>query len=209
MNHFEHCAYQRGFSHVAGIDEAGRGPLAGPVVAAAVILPWNYSNEEIRDSKKLSEVKRAHLYQVIRNDALDVGIGVVEPAEIDRINILQATILAMKEAVLALKLRADYLLIDGRNYLPLPLEQQPIVKGDSLSISIAAASIIAKVSRDLIMDMYHRQYPQYNFQKNKGYPTAEHVEALKRHGRCKIHRRSFKVRQAGLIACDLFTDEEA
>jgi len=192
MNSFEKIAYGRGFRKVAGIDEAGRGPLAGPLLAAAVIFPPDYENREIKDSKRLSPGRRKRLYEVIMQDARSVGVGVVEADEIDRMNVLQATLKAMIEAVSLLRPAADYLLIDGINRLALPLPQQAIVKGDSLSISIAAASIIAKVSRDIIMDMYHRQYPQYNFLKNKGYPTAEHLASLARYGECKIHRRSFR-----------------
>ena len=195
MYTFEMSARRRGFKIVAGVDEAGRGSLAGPVVAAAVVLPSHYKNEEIRDSKQLSPKKRERLYGIIKSDALSVGLGVVEPTVIDAINILQATLKAMKVAVTGLSLTVDYLLIDGINSLNIPIPQQTIVRGDSLSISIASASIIAKVSRDRIMEIYHRQFPQYNFLRNKGYGTAEHREALKKHERCKIHRRSFKVKK--------------
>ena len=192
MYSFELNAHRRGFKVVAGVDEAGRGPLAGPVVAAAVILPSGYKNNEIRDSKQLLPKKRERLYETINSDALSVGLGVVEPPVIDSINILQATLMAMKEAISNLSLTIDYLLIDGINSINVPIPQQTITRGDSLSISIAAASIIAKVSRDKIMEIYHRQFPQYNFLKNKGYGTLEHREAIRKYGRCKIHRRSFK-----------------
>lgn len=192
MYTFELSVYRRGFKVVAGVDEAGRGPLAGPVVAAAVVLPIGYENKEICDSKQLSPKKREKLYEIIRNDALSVGLGVVDPPVIDAVNILQATLMAMKEAVLDLFPAVDYLLIDGINTINIPVPQQAIVGGDSLSISVASASIIAKVSRDRIMEIYHRQFPQYNFQKNKGYGTPEHREAVKKYGCCKIHRRSFK-----------------
>lgn len=192
MYSFELSAYRSGFQVVAGVDEAGRGPLSGPVVAAAVILPPSYKNDEIRDSKQLSPKKRERLYEIINYDALSVGLGVVESSVIDSINILQATLMAMEAAVTNLSLPVDYLLIDGINNINVPIPQQAIRKGDSLSISIASASIIAKVSRDKIMEIYHRQFPQYNFLKNKGYGTLEHREAIKKYGCCKIHRRSFK-----------------
>ncbi len=194
MFQFELCARRRGFDLIAGVDEAGRGPLAGPVVAAAVIFPSDYKNEKIRDSKKLTARNRESLYATIQNDAISVGLGVLDAPTIDRINILQATLSAMKMAVSKLSPQPDYILIDGINTIDLPINQESIVKGDSLSISVAAASIIAKVSRDDIMDRYHFLYPQYNFLKNKGYGTEEHREAIKEYGQCKIHRRSFKVK---------------
>jgi ribonuclease HII len=194
MHQFELRARRRGFDAIAGVDEAGRGPLAGPVVAAAVILPSGYANGEIRDSKKLTPRKRESLYTTIRNDAISVGLGIVDAAAIDRINILQATLSAMKMAVSNLSTQPDYILIDGIHAIDLPVMQETIVRGDSLSLSVAAASIIAKVSRDHIMDRYHVLYPQYNFLKNKGYGTMEHREAVKEYGRCKIHRRSFRIR---------------
>jgi ribonuclease HII len=193
MNSFERKAQGCGYRLIAGIDEAGRGPLAGPVVAAAVILPPGYEHPEINDSKKLSPRKRGTLYETIARDAVSVGIGVVEPPEIDAVNILQATLAAMKEAVLALSPPPDYLLIDGLNRIDLDTPQETIVSGDSRSLSVAAASIVAKVSRDRLMEMYHRQFPQYNFLRNKGYGTREHREAILKHGRSKIHRRSFRV----------------
>ncbi len=197
MNSFEMRAAQLGFKNIAGVDEVGRGPLAGPLVAAAVILPPGYHHPEIDDSKKISSVKRKKLYQVILQNALAFGFGVAEPGLIDEINVHQATLLAMEEAVSSLSPQPDYLLIDGLHGLALPICQQTIVQGDSLSISIAAASIIAKVSRDLIMETYHRQYPQYNFAKNKGYGTRQHQEAIRTYGHCKIHRRSFKLKACG------------
>jgi len=193
MNRFEEEAYQKGYRVIAGIDEAGRGPLAGPVVAAAVILPRGYCNAEITDSKKLSAKKREKLYGVIKEEALAVGVGVVEPLRIDQINILQATLMAMADAVEDLSLSPDYLLVDGLQRIPLDRSQKTVVKGDTLSVSIASASIIAKVSRDQIMEIYHRQFPQYNFLKNKGYGTRQHREAILAHGLSKIHRRSFKI----------------
>lgn len=194
MDTFEKIAYQEGYQLVAGIDEAGRGPLAGPVVAAAVILPPGYLNSEINDSKKLSAGKREELYETISKEAVAIGMMVVDADTIDRVNILQATLQAMRDAVLELPTSPDFLLIDGNQRIPILTPQKPIVKGDSLSISIAAASIIAKVSRDRIMEMYHRQFPQYNFQQNKGYGTKEHLDAIKQFGICKIHRKSFHVK---------------
>jgi ribonuclease HII len=194
MDTFEKLSYQRGYRLIAGVDEAGRGPLAGPVVAAAVIFPPDYLNDQINDSKQLSAKKRENLYEVIKNEALSVGIGVIDVDVIDQINILQASLLSMREAVLELKPQPDFLLIDGLNKIQLPLAQKPLIKGDTLSVSIAAASIIAKVSRDRIMEMYHRQFPQYNFLRNKGYGTKDHREAIKEFGMCKIHRRSFHLK---------------
>lgn len=194
MNTFEKLLHDEGCRLVAGVDEAGRGPLAGPVVAAAVIFPQAYLNSAINDSKKLTARKRDELYKIIMEDALAVGIGVADAGVIDRINILQASLQAMREAALELSCTPDYLLIDGIYTLDLPMRQKSLVKGDSLSVSIAAASIVAKVSRDRIMDMYHRQFPAYNFHQNKGYGTFEHRKVLKEIGMCKIHRRSFHVR---------------
>jgi len=194
MEQYELRARRHGFDTIAGVDEAGRGPLAGPVVAAAVIFPPGYANGEIRDSKKLTPRKRELLYTTIQHDAVSIGLGVVDASVIDRINILQATLTAMKTAVFNLTPQPDYLLIDGINAIDSPIEQETIIKGDALSLSVAAASIIAKVSRDHIMDRYHTLYPHYNFLKNKGYGTKEHREAIKRYGRCKIHRDSFTVR---------------
>jgi len=193
MNRFEEEAYQKGYRAIAGVDEAGRGPLAGPVVAASVIFPYGYSNSEIKDSKQLSAKKREKLYGVIKDEALAIGIGVVESLVIDQINILQATLMAMADAVDELSPPPDCLLVDGLHRVPRNIFQKTIVKGDTLSVSISAASIIAKVSRDQIMEIYHRQFPQYHFIKNKGYGTREHREAILCHGLCKIHRRSFKI----------------
>lgn len=195
MNTFEKLAYGEGYRCIAGVDEAGRGPLAGPVVAAAVIFPPAYSNSEINDSKKLTARKRGELFKIIsQQDAIAVGVGVAEAAVIDRINILQASLQAMREAILDLSVAPDFILIDGLHTLAVDTPQKALVKGDALSVSIAAASIIAKVSRDRIMEMYHRQFPQYNFLKNKGYGTAEHRKILQEIGMCKIHRRSFHLK---------------
>lgn len=195
MNTFETIAYAEGYRHVAGVDEAGRGPLAGPVVAAAVILPPMYLNPQINDSKILTPRSRDRLYDVIRQEALAVGVGIVEAEVIDRINILQASLQAMREAVLDLSPAPDFILLDGLNQITLETPQKTLVRGDARSISIAAASIVAKVSRDRIMETYHHQFPQYNFLKNKGYGTAEHRRALKEAGMCKIHRRSFRLKE--------------
>jgi ribonuclease HII len=194
MNTYEKIAREEGYQVVAGVDEAGRGPLAGPVVAAAVIFPADYINSEINDSKKLSAAKREILYDVIEKDAVAIGMRVVDADVIDHCNILKATLQAMREAVLELSTSPDYILVDGLHRIPIITPQKPMVKGDSLSVSIAAASIIAKVSRDRIMEMYHRQFPQYNFRQNKGYGTKEHLNAIKQFGVCKIHRKSFHVK---------------
>jgi ribonuclease HII len=202
MNTFEKIAREEGYQFIAGVDEAGRGPLAGPVVAAAVIFPPDYLNSEINDSKKLSPAKREKLYEIIEKDSLAIGMRVVDADVIDNINILQASLQAMRDAVLELSASPDFLLVDGLHRIPIITPQKPLVKGDSLSISIAAASIIAKVSRDRIMEMYHRQFPQYNFQKNKGYGTKEHLNAIRRFGVCKIHRKSFHVKNLNQSAFD-------
>ena len=193
---YERQAHQDGYDYIAGIDEAGRGPLAGPVVAAAVILPAGYYHPEINDSKQLSAKKRDKLYEIIRADALAVGLGVIETQIIDTINILQATLLAMREAIQDLEKRPDYLLVDGNKPILIDIPQKTIVRGDALSLTVAAASIVAKVSRDRIMEIYHRQFPQYNFVKNKGYGTEEHRAAIKRYGTCKIHRKSFHTKES-------------
>jgi Ribonuclease HII len=203
MDTFEKIAYQEGYQLIAGIDEAGRGPLAGPVVAAAVVFPPDYVNAEINDSKQLSARKREELYEIIKSEAVAIGMGIVDADVIDRLNILRATLQAMREAVLELSTSPDFLLIDGLNRIPLHTPQRPLVKGDSLSISIAAASIIAKVSRDRIMEMYHRQFPQYNFRQNKGYGTKEHCSAIKQFGMCKIHRKSFHVKNLNQTTLEL------
>ena len=197
MIFFERAARGRGYRLIAGIDEAGRGPLAGPVIAAAVILPPDYEYPGIDDSKRLSSRQRERLYEVIERDAVAIGIGVVEAPVIDVVNILQATLAAMKEAVLNLSPPPDHLLIDGLNRISVAIPQETIVRGDGRSISVASASIIAKVSRDRIMEMYHRQFPQYNFLRNKGYGTREHREAILKYGRCKLHRNSFRLSETG------------
>lgn len=189
---YEKKARAAGHLTVAGIDEAGRGPLAGPVVAAAVILPNGFPSAEVNDSKQLSPVQRDSLYEVIYTHAVAVGIGIVDPVEIDRINILRASLLAMAMAALNLAPKPDCLLIDGTFPIPLRVVQHTIAKGDALSLSIAAASIVAKVTRDRLMGRYDQDYPQYGFAGHKGYATQAHREAICRHGCCPIHRRSFK-----------------
>jgi ribonuclease HII len=178
---------------VAGVDEAGRGPLAGPVVSAAVILPHDCPIQGLNDSKKLSPTRRERLFEEIYAGALAVGIGIVDREEIDRVNILQASLLSMRMAVANLDPPADYLLIDGKFTLAhTATPQQAIVKGDARSASIAAASIVAKVSRDRLMHSYHMEYPLFGFDRHKGYPTRAHKAAIAAHGPCPIHRRSFR-----------------
>lgn len=189
---FEKKAIEKGFSRIAGIDEAGRGPLAGPVVSAAVILPTSLQVSGIFDSKKLTPKKRDYLYEKIYDHAVSIGVGIVDPIEIDRINILKASLLAMAMSVENLVPQPDCLLIDGTFLISSNLPQEPIPKGDTLSISIAAASIIAKVTRDRLMERYHLDYPQFGFSRHKGYPTKAHKEAIRKFGCCPIHRRSFK-----------------
>ncbi|MCZ6528101.1 MAG: ribonuclease HII [Candidatus Dadabacteria bacterium] len=176
----------------AGVDEAGRGPLAGPVVAAAVVLPDDCKIEGLDDSKKLSHSKRKKILEEIKLIAISYAVGIVEPDEIDRINILRAALLAMEISVKQLTTKPDYLLIDGNQKTSLLLMQETIVKGDSKSCSIAAASILAKVTRDTIMEEYHSIYPEYNFKGHKGYPTKEHYQALREYGPCPIHRKTFR-----------------
>jgi ribonuclease HII len=189
---FEAELSRRGYLSPAGVDEAGRGPLAGPVVAAAVVLPNGLFIVGVRDSKQLAPLQREKLCQVIQHQAVDYGIGVVDHGVIDRVNILQATRLAMRQAVLALKKPPDFLLIDAVSLPDVAIPQWAIVKGDTLCHSISAASILAKVTRDRVMLEYHRAYPQYNFFSHKGYGTPEHLKKLKEYGPCPIHRRSFK-----------------
>ncbi len=191
MLQFERNAHSRGFLWISGIDEAGRGPLAGPVVAAAVLFSRDADLPAARDSKTLSAARREALTGQIYCQATAIGIGCVEALLIDRINILQATYLAMELAVRHLSPNPDLLLIDGPYRLGLPTPQLGIPGGDRRSLSIAAASIVAKVYRDRLMDCYHEMYPVYGFDRNKGYGTAKHREALWRHGPCPIHRKTF------------------
>lgn len=189
---YEREAHALNYHLVAGVDEVGRGPLAGPVVAAAVILPHGFYSPEITDSKKISEKKRSQLYRLIYNEALSIGIGIVDAVFIDRINILQASLEAMRLACAKLNPRPDFLLIDGKFTINSPIRQKAVIKGDSLSLSIAAASIVAKVTRDNLMDIYDYYFPEYKFKKHKGYPTKVHKEAICHCGHCFIHRLSFR-----------------
>lgn len=189
---FEVEARRCGYARVAGLDEAGRGPLAGPVVAAAVILPRRCALVGLNDSKQVPETERERLYEEISRRAVALAVGVVGVPEIDRLNILEATRLAMRRAVRALRPAPDYLLIDAAGLPDLLIPQRAIIKGDGLSVSIAAASILAKVTRDRLMREYHRQFPLYRFDIHKGYGTPEHLRLLAQHGPCAIHRRSFR-----------------
>ncbi|SHE58899.1 RNase HII [Thermoanaerobacter uzonensis DSM 18761] len=191
LKYYENQLYQLNLNFIAGVDEAGRGPLVGPVVAACVILPKEVFIPEINDSKKLSEKKRKVLSEVIKKVAISYAIGIVDCEEIDKINILNATYKAMQIAISKIQQKIDYLLVDAITVPQIEINQKAIVKGDSKSISIAAASILAKVERDKMMKEYHKIYPQYNFEKNKGYGTKEHIEALKKYGPCPIHRKTF------------------
>lgn len=190
MQEFELAGYQNSYQFIAGIDEVGRGPLAGPVVSAAVILPKDIEILGLNDSKQLSEQKRNQLAESIKKQALSIGIGIVSPAEIDKINIYQASKVAMMQAVANLNVQPDYLLIDAMN-LDLAIPQEKLIKGDARSNSIAAASIIAKVYRDELMKEYHEQYPHYGFNKNAGYGTKLHLDGLKDYGITPIHRLTF------------------
>jgi ribonuclease HII len=192
MDCFERQCFRAGYKTIAGIDEAGRGPLAGPVVAAAVIIPRGWIDEEVVDSKKLSPKRREELYDRILSRSRSVEVGVVDQGEIDRTNILRATVKAMEIAIRGLSPLPDYLLVDGITGVPIPIAQRLIRGGDALSISIAAASIVAKVTRDRLMMEHHVKYPQYNFAKHKGYGTREHLEAIRKFGYCELHRMSFR-----------------
>lgn len=190
MKEFENELYNNGINFIAGIDEVGRGPLVGPVVTAAVILPKDFYDERINDSKKLTEKKRELLYDVIMENALSVGIGISSPEVIDEINILNATKKAMIEAINNLSIKPEHLLIDAVK-LDIDIPQTSIIKGDAKSQSIAAASIIAKVTRDRMMVELDKKYPMYDFKHNKGYGTKKHIEALYKYGPLKEHRKSF------------------
>ena len=188
---FEKEVFQKGYQLVAGIDEVGRGPLAGPVVAAAVILPKELFIEGINDSKKVSKGKRDSIYNIIQKEAVGIGIGIVDNDTIDRINILNATKLAMSIALKKIDVPPQYLLIDALELSDINIKQNAIIGGDGKSISIAAASIIAKVTRDRMMEEYHNLYPNYDFHVHKGYGTVNHYEAIKKYGATPIHRRTF------------------
>lgn len=188
---FELAAREAGYLRVCGVDEAGRGPLSGPVVAAACVLNPGTEIPGLNDSKKLSPKKRDLLYDLVIENAVDFAIGFATPGEIDDINILNATMLAMRRAIAALKAPADFALVDGNCIRDYPIPARAIIKGDSLSMSVAAASILAKVTRDRLCLEDDQQYPVYGFAKHKGYGTAEHIAALRAFGPCPIHRRSF------------------
>ena len=189
---FDNVFYGKGLSFVSGVDEAGRGPLAGPVVAAAVILSKDTFIDGVNDSKKLTEQKRNILFDKIKQTSISYGIGIVDSKIIDELNILQATFLAMKKALEQLAVKPNLVLIDGNHTIPnLKINQQAIVSGDAKSACIACASILAKVTRDSIMLEYAKQYPQYNFEKHKGYGTKAHLEAIQKYGPCPIHRMTF------------------
>ncbi|MDD2216984.1 MAG: ribonuclease HII [Eubacteriales bacterium] len=198
MRRYEEQLWQRGIEYIAGVDEVGRGPLAGPVVAAAVILPYDFDEIEVNDSKKLSEKKREELYIKIEKKAIAIGIGMKDNLYIDKANILQATKVAMLEALTEAEKqltesgkKLEHILIDAVRLESAKIPQTSIIKGDASSISIAAASIIAKVTRDRMMREYHKQYPGYAFESNKGYGTKAHYEGLSEIGMCPIHRKTF------------------
>ena len=190
MQYYERLAYKEGASFIAGVDEVGRGPLAGPVVAAAVILPKNIEDLGFDDSKKLSASKREEIYRLIQEKAIAIGIGIVDADIIDQVNIYQASRLAMQQAVSELKIQLDYLLIDAMK-IDVNTPQIGIIKGDAKSISIAAASIVAKQVRDQMMQEFDELYPGYDFSNNAGYGTPKHLEGLKSKGICPIHRKTF------------------
>jgi ribonuclease HII len=191
MRAFDSAARKLSGAIVAGVDEAGRGPLAGPVVSAAIILPEDYSPEGLNDSKQLTASKRELLFANLTRDAVAWGAGLCGPVDIDEINILNATIKSMELAIGALAPQPDYLLIDALYLKNVPIDQKAIIKGDALSLSIAAASVLAKVIRDDIMRAYDREYPEYGFSRHKGYGTKEHIQSIRDHGVCPIHRKTF------------------
>ena len=182
---------EKGITLIAGVDEVGRGPLIGPVVAAAVILPKDYHLEGLTDSKKLSEKKREYFYEIIKKEAISIGIGIVDEKKIDEINIYEATKVAMKEAINNLDVKPEHILIDAMP-LDLDIPTTSIIKGDLLSITISAASVIAKVTRDHMLYVIDKEYPMYDLKNNKGYGTKKHIEAIKKYGITKYHRLSYK-----------------
>lgn len=189
---YEKELYKEGITLIAGTDEAGRGPLVGPVVAAAVILPKNYCLEGLNDSKQLSEKKREKFYDIIIRDAISVGVGVVDAKTIDEINILEASRLAMKKAIKELKVKPEYILSDAMKLDGINIPYKDIIHGDALSLNIAAASVIAKVTRDRMMVELDKKYPEYGFKKHKGYPTKEHLENVKKYGVLENYRFTYK-----------------
>lgn len=189
--YYENLCISKGFKYVCGVDEAGRGPLAGPVYSAAVILPRETVIEGVNDSKKISEKKREYLFEIIKEKSLYWNISFATVREIDEMNILKATFLAMKRAIEGLKVKPDFALIDGNRLPDIDISCEAVVKGDALSESIACASVLAKVERDRYMKKEADKYPEYFFQKHKGYGTKLHIEALKKYGPCEIHRKTF------------------
>lgn len=200
---YDNSVRDEGFCRVAGIDEAGRGPLAGPVVAAAVVLPHMVKIEGVRDSKKVPEKERESLFWELLCTSLDIGVGIVEAETIDKINILRSTKLAMEIAVNDLSVVPDILLIDAVNLASVDIRQRSMIKGESKSASIAAASIIAKVVRDRIMQHYDGEYPEYGFARHKGYSTQEHIKKIGLYGPCPIHRRSFEKVMSRMLPYDI------
>lgn len=195
MSLYEAGLLTEGFVRIAGVDEAGRGPLAGPVVAAACLFSESLFLERLNDSKQLTARQREKLYdQITACSEIQYGIGMADAPTIDRINILQATFLAMQRAVFSLPSAPDYLLIDGNQLPPFSIPAKPIISGDALSVSIAAASILAKVTRDRLMEEYDQQWPSYGFAKHKGYGTKAHLEAIQKWGLCPIHRTTFRIK---------------
>ena len=190
MLEYESELYNNGINLIAGVDEVGRGPLIGPVVACACILPKGFYHKDIKDSKKLSEKKRNEMYKVILDNAISIGIGVVSESVIDEVNIYEATKIAMKKAIDNLNVKPEHILIDAMK-LDIDIPSTSIIKGDAKSESIASASIVAKVTRDAMLDLMDTEYPMYDLKHNKGYGTKKHMEALKKYGACKYHRKSF------------------
>lgn len=194
MWEIEHSLFDKGYELIAGVDEAGRGPLAGPVCVAAVILPKDAYFEKLNDSKKLTEKQKDRLYDEIKEKAIAYKIVLISNEEIDKLNILNATFKGMCEAAEGLEVKPDYVLIDGNKISGMTIPHECVVKGDSKSISIAAASVLAKVTRDRFMDELDEKYPQYMFKKHKGYPTKLHYELLKQYGASEVHRKSFNLK---------------
>ncbi|MCL6591855.1 MAG: ribonuclease HII [Firmicutes bacterium] len=207
---WERGCWERGYRRVAGLDEAGRGPLAGPVVAAVFVITPEFALEGLNDSKQLTPSQREKFYQFLTSGAWEYGVGIIEAAEIDRINIYQASRQAMLKALKKLAVAPDFLLVDALRIPETTIDQQPVIHGDALSVAIAAASVIAKCTRDRIMREYDDQYPEYGFAKHKGYPTREHYEALAKFGPSPIHRVSFRLSRepaATAETLDLFEDQ--